>query len=108
MSTTYLILLPGNEASWESATPEHRAAMYGEHERFSRTLEERGHKVVGGAELTHSREARQGYFDAHTAFEREVAARGTKVSGAPLASADTATTLRHGADGLTVTDGPFV
>jgi len=53
-------------------------------------------------------EARQGYFDAHTAFEREVAARGTKVSGAPLASADTATTLRHGADGLTVTDGPFV
>ena len=58
MSTTYLILLPGNEASWESATLEHRAAMYAEHERFSRTLEERGHKVVGGAELTHSREAR--------------------------------------------------
>ena len=51
---------------------------------------------------------RRGYVDARTAFEREVAARGTRVSGAPLASADTATTLRHGADGLTVTDGPFV
>ena len=58
MTTTYVILLPGDEASWESATPEHRAAMYAEHERFSRTLGERGHKVVGGAELTHSREAR--------------------------------------------------
>ena len=56
--TTYVILLPGDEAFWESATPEHRAAMYAEHERFSRTLEEHGHKVVGGAELTHSREAR--------------------------------------------------
>ena len=55
--TTYVILLPGDEATWESATLEHRAAMYAEHERFSRTLGERGHKVVGGAELTHSREA---------------------------------------------------
>ena len=49
--TTYVILLPGDEATWESATPEHRAAMYAEHERFSRTLGERGHKVVGGARL---------------------------------------------------------
>jgi len=56
--TTYVILLPGDESTWEAATPEHRAAMYSEHERFSRTLEERGHRVVGGAELTPSREAR--------------------------------------------------
>ncbi len=55
-----------------------------------------------------SAEERQGYFDAHDAFERAVAARGTKVSGAALASADTATTLRHSGDSLTVTDGPFV
>lgn len=54
-------------------------------------------------------EERQGYFDAHDAFERAVAATGHKVSGAPLAGADTATTLRHGADGrLVVSDGPFV
>ncbi|WP_392543411.1 YciI family protein [Oryzobacter telluris] len=53
-------------------------------------------------------EERQGYFDAHDAFERALAAQGTKVSGAPLASADTATTLRHEGDRLTVTDGPFV
>ena len=53
-------------------------------------------------------EERQEYVDAHHAFEREVAARGTKVSGAPLASADTATTLRHDDGRLVVTDGPFV
>ena len=51
---------------------------------------------------------RQGFFDAHDAFERAVAARGSKVLGAALATADTATTLRHAGDTLTVTDGPFV
>ncbi len=55
--TTYVILLPGDEDSWEAATPEHRATVYAEHERFSRTLEQRGHAVVGGAELAHAREA---------------------------------------------------
>lgn len=52
-------------------------------------------------------EERQGYFDAHDAFERALAARGAKVSGAALATADTATTLRHDDGRLTVTDGPF-
>ncbi|HYN67264.1 MAG TPA: YciI family protein [Ornithinibacter sp.] len=56
--TTYAILLPGDESTWEAATPEERAAVYADHERFSRTLEERGHRIVGGAELAHSREAR--------------------------------------------------
>lgn len=51
---------------------------------------------------------RQGYVDAHHAFERQVATRGSKVSGAPLASADTATTLRHDDGRLVVADGPFV
>ena len=55
-----------------------------------------------------SPEERQGFFDAHDAFERAVAACGTKVSGAALASADTATTVRHSGGALTVTDGPFV
>ena len=48
--TTYLILLPGDEAAWEAATPEQRAAVFAEHDRFSRTLEERGHSFTGGAE----------------------------------------------------------
>jgi hypothetical protein len=54
-----------------------------------------------------SPQERQGYFDAHDAFERALASRGSKVSGAPLASADTATTLRHDDGRLTVSDGPF-
>ena len=53
-------------------------------------------------------EERQGVLDAHDAFERAVAARGSTVLGAALATADTATTLRHAGDTLTVTDGPFV
>jgi hypothetical protein len=56
--TTYVVLLPGDEATWESASEEHRAAMYAKHGEFARLLEERGHKITGGAELTHSREAR--------------------------------------------------
>ncbi|WP_121256420.1 YciI family protein [Nocardioides ferulae] len=50
----------------------------------------------------------QEYFDAHQAFERYVDAHGRRISSAPLAGADTATTLRHADGSLTVTDGPFV
>jgi hypothetical protein len=58
MSTTYAILLPGDEDHWAAAGPQERARVYAEHDRFSKTLAERGHTVVGGAELTHSRGAR--------------------------------------------------
>ena len=54
----YVVLLPGREDVWEQATPEQRAATYGVHEKFARTLAERGHLVTGGAELAHSREAK--------------------------------------------------
>jgi hypothetical protein len=56
--TTYAVLLPGDEATWESASEEQRAAMYAKHGEFARLLEERGHKVTGGAELTPSRTAK--------------------------------------------------
>lgn len=56
--TTYVVLLPGDESAWESATEEHRSAVYAKHGEFSRALEERGHTVTGGAELAHSREAK--------------------------------------------------
>jgi hypothetical protein len=56
--TTYAVLLPGDEATWESASEAHKAAMYAKHGEFARLLEERGHKVTGGAELTHSRAAK--------------------------------------------------
>ena len=72
--TTYAILLPGVEDHWATASAEERARVYAEHGRFSETLGARGHKVVGGAELAPSREAR---------------------------------TVRPGADGPVVTDGPY-
>jgi hypothetical protein len=62
--TTYVVLLPGDESTWESATPEQRAAMYEIHGRFAATLAERGHKITGGAELTHSRSTKQVRRDA--------------------------------------------
>jgi hypothetical protein len=53
-------------------------------------------------------EVRQSYSEAHHAFEGFVDARGRRVSGAPLAGADTATTLGPGAGAARiVTDGPL-
>jgi hypothetical protein len=55
----YVVLLPGDENVWEASSPEHKSEIYGKHAEFSKALEERGHKIVGGAELAHSREAKQ-------------------------------------------------
>ena len=55
--TTYVVLLPGDENAWESASEEHRSQTYAKHGEFARALAERGHTITGGAELTHSREA---------------------------------------------------
>lgn len=54
----YVVLLPGDEAAWESASAEDKQRTYGLHREFARLLEERGHKVTGGSELAHSREAK--------------------------------------------------
>ena len=56
--TRYVVLLPGNEDTWEAASEEQRSAVYARHGEFARALAERGHTVTGGAELTHSRQAR--------------------------------------------------
>lgn len=56
--TSYVVLLPGDEATWESASEEDRSAVYARHGEFARLLAERGHTITGGAELTHSRGAR--------------------------------------------------
>jgi hypothetical protein len=57
-STTYVILLPGDEAAWEAASEDERRAVFAVHDEFSQALEARGHKITGGLELAHSREAR--------------------------------------------------
>ena len=60
----YVVLLPGDEDAWEAATPEHRAGVYEKHAEFSKALADRGHQVVGGAELAHSKQAKQVRKDA--------------------------------------------
>ena len=52
--TQYVVLIPGDEAVWAAASDEQRAAMYQRHAEFAQLLAERGHKVTGGAELSHS------------------------------------------------------
>jgi hypothetical protein len=55
--TSYVVLLPGDEAAW-AATPEpQKQEMYAVHAAFAKLLAERGHQVTGGAELAPSREA---------------------------------------------------
>lgn len=58
MSPRYVVLLPGDESAWEQAPQEHRDAVYARHDEFGRQLRVNGHTVVGGAELTHSRESK--------------------------------------------------
>lgn len=54
----YVVLLPGDEAAWAAAGEDQRQATYAQHREFAKLLEERGHRVTGGAELAHSREAK--------------------------------------------------
>ena len=56
--TSYVVLLPGDEAMWEATPQEQKQEMYALHARFAQRLAERGHKVTGGAELAPSAEAR--------------------------------------------------
>ena len=54
----YIVLIPDNEAAWEASSEEDKQRMYALHQKFSDLLEERGHKMTGGAELAHSRVAK--------------------------------------------------
>jgi hypothetical protein len=55
--TSYVVLLPGDEAAWEATPQEQKQEMYAVHAEFAKRLAERGHKVTGGAELAPSSEA---------------------------------------------------
>lgn len=52
--TEYVVLIPGNESGWESATEQQRAEEYAKHGEFARLLAERGHTINGGNELAAS------------------------------------------------------
>ncbi len=50
--------IDADEDAWEAASDEVKDQTYAADERFGKLLEERGAKIVGGADLSHSREAR--------------------------------------------------
>lgn len=88
--TTYAILLPGDEDQWAAAAPERRAEVYADHERFVATLTERGHRVVGGAELVHSREAKvvRGTMDSLVVSDGPYAEAAEQLTGFYLVESD--------------------
>ena len=57
-STEYAVLIVGDEATYQAATPEEHAEVMQGHMEFARLLAERGHTVTAGAELTASTTAR--------------------------------------------------
>ena len=90
MSTEYALLLPGKEDGWANATPEERAAVYAQHTEFMRLLGERGHRMTGGAELTHSREAKvvRGSLDAVTVTDGPYAEAAEQLTGFYMVETD--------------------
>ncbi len=54
----YVLLLHGDEAPWREADEAARVQAYAEHGEFSRLCGERGHEIVGGAELRLSETSR--------------------------------------------------
>ncbi|WP_040768653.1 YciI family protein [Tsukamurella sp. 1534] len=55
--TDYAVLLYGDEAAWEAASDAERRADFARHDQFTALLAQRGHEIVGGAELAPSRTA---------------------------------------------------
>ncbi len=88
--TEYAILLPGVEDRWANATEDERKATYARHAEFSRLLAKRGHTLTGGAELTHSKQAKvvRGGLDAVTVTDGPYAETVEQITGFYLARTD--------------------
>ena len=57
--TTYVVALHStDEDDWEKASDADKESVYARDKEFSEALKARGHRIVGGAELAHSRETR--------------------------------------------------
>jgi hypothetical protein len=47
----YMLLIYGDDAEWENASPEVRSAEYERHRQFGQRVAGLGGKIIGGAEL---------------------------------------------------------
>jgi len=57
MAATWMVLLYGDEGFWESASPEVRDRVMGEHGAYAAACAERGYTILGGEELGFSSQA---------------------------------------------------
>lgn len=83
METYVVMVLDTDEDAWASAGAEERQRTYDADKEFIDLLAERGGKVVGGAELTHSRRTRNltGTADAVTVTDGPYAETTEHLSG---------------------------
>lgn len=58
MATFVILIHDTDEDHWKTASEEEKQQVYDTDMEFGRLLQERGGRFTGGAELTHSREAR--------------------------------------------------
>ena len=56
--TKYVVLIPGNEDTWDATPQEAKERVYHAHMEFAKLLADRGHSFVEGAELVRSERAR--------------------------------------------------
>ncbi len=54
----YVVLIPGNEVTWDATPQEEKERVYHAHQEFAKLLADRGHSFVEGAELVRSDQAR--------------------------------------------------
>jgi hypothetical protein len=54
----YIVLIPGDESTWDALPSEEKEKVVGAHAEFAKLLAERGHTFVEGAELVPSSQAR--------------------------------------------------
>ncbi len=89
--TQYLVLLPSPEARYQTATDQEKQDLHQAHTDFVELLDQRGHKMVGGAQLTqspHTKLARGNAVDAVTVTDGPYAESAEQVGGYYLVETD--------------------
>ena len=86
----YVVLIPADEAAWESTAQEERDRTYQAHSEFAALLARRGHHFVEGAELVPSTQAKivSGSLDQVTVTDGPYAEAAEQLSGFYLIDTD--------------------
>jgi hypothetical protein len=79
----YVVLIPADEAAWETTSQAEREQVYNAHAEFAKLLAERGHTFVEGAELVPSGQAKivSGSLDDVTVTDGPFAEAAEQLSG---------------------------